>query len=59
MSGLSNVYAGLQRAVWVALSARAWPCMELKQRKWSWLLRGWLEALQPSEATSTNCTYMG
>lgn len=30
----------------------------VKQRKWPWLLRGWLAALQPSKSTSTNCTYM-
>lgn len=31
MTALSDVYAGLQRAAGGALSARAWPFMELKR----------------------------
>lgn len=31
MTGLSDVYVELQRAAGEALSARAWPCMELNR----------------------------
>lgn len=56
MTGPSDVYVGSQLAAGEALSARA--LYGVEERKRSWLLRGWLTALQPSKSTSTNCTYM-
>lgn len=63
--------AGLQHNDWslrclcgIATSCRRSSASEglalygLEQRKWPWLLRGWLAALQHSKSTSTICTYM-
>ena len=59
-SALSDVYAGAAAMLPERLCQRG-PGLALygvEQRKWPWLLRGWLAALQPSKSTSTNCTYM-
>ncbi len=59
MSALSDVYAEPQRAACLRSSvSEGLALYGVEQRKWLWLLRGWLEALQPSQSTSTNCTYM-
>lgn len=41
-----------------SLSARGPALYGVEQRKWPWPSRGWLAAPQPSEAASTNCSYM-
>lgn len=53
MTALSDVYAELPKRL---CQRGGLALYGVEQRKWSWLLCGWLEAQQPS--TSTNCTYM-
>lgn len=52
-----DVYVGLRGAAGEAVS-EGLALYGVKQRKWPWLLCGWLEAQQLSKSTSTNCTYM-
>lgn len=57
-TGLSDVYAGLNASRWRSSVSESLALYGDEERKWPWLLRGWLAASQPSESVSTNCTYM-
>lgn len=57
-TGLSDVYVGLKASRWRSSVSESLALYGVEERKWPWLLRGWLAALQPSESASTNCTYM-